>query len=66
MECEVNERITRSIYSSDLYVPFVNNEAAAKTLIYTGAKLWNSLPSHVKDLTNVDVFKCTLKRRMSH
>ena len=65
MGCEVNERITRSIDSSNLYVPFVDNEAAARTLIYTGAKLWNSLPSHVKDLTNVNVFKCTLKRYMS-
>ena len=30
MECEVNERITRSINSSNLYVPFVNNDATAE------------------------------------
>lgn len=61
MECEVSERITRSINSCNIYVPY---EAVTKTFIYTGAKLWNSLPSHLQDLTDIDAFKCSLKRHM--
>ena len=66
MECEVSSRTTRSTNSSNLYVPYVDNEIVTKTLMYTGAKLWNSLPSHLKDLTSIDVFKCKLKRFILH
>lgn len=35
MECEITERTTRSFSSSNLHVPYVDNETATKTLMYT-------------------------------
>ena len=55
-------RNTRMINSSDVYVPYIENEIASKTFIYTGAKLWKMLPIHIKDLTCIDGFKFHVKR----
>ena len=62
MECEMANRNTRMINSNDVYVPYIENEIASKTFIYTGAKLWKMLPSHIKDLTCIDGFKFHVKR----
>jgi len=64
MKCEINARETRSMYSHDIHVPFVTSEAAMKTLMYTGAKLWNAMPSHIKQISEIDAFKVLLRNHV--
>ena len=62
MECEIANRVTRATYSNNVHVPYTTTEYARRTLIYNGAKLWNTLPSHVKNVCNIESFKSYVKR----
>ena len=57
MSVDVIERISRNVDENDLYVPNVFKECAKKAFTYTGPKIWNSLPTRLKECTNLDVFK---------
>ena len=61
MECEIANRETRATYSNNVHVPYTTTEYARRTLIYNGAKLWNTLPSHVKNVCNIEYFKSHVK-----
>ena len=57
MSVDVNERISRNVDENDLYVPNVFKECAKKAFTYTGPTIWNSLPTRLKECTNLDIFK---------
>ena len=61
MECEIANCETIAIYSNNVHVPYTTTEYARKTFIYNGAKLWNTLPSHVKNVCNIESFKSYAK-----
>ena len=60
MEIEIKERKTRK-HDMDLYLPFPESELHKKMFIYRGARLWNSLPSQLKEIVNLNQFKKHLK-----
>ena len=64
MECEVQLRQTRSSDYNNVYVPFATNETVTKTLMFTGAVLWNSLPHHVQDITSLNTFKSKARQHV--
>ena len=61
MEIELREVNTRS-NDMNVYIPFPKNEFAKKSFYFSGAKNWNSLPDHIKESTNIEIFKRKLKR----
>jgi len=48
---DVSSRDTRS--TNQLYMPKPNCEIFRKSLMYSGAAIWSSLPLHVKNATSV-------------
>ena len=48
---------TRSSNNSDVYPPKVNKEIFRRSLVYSGAILWNQLPLAIKESTDTDSFK---------
>ena len=42
-------------------VPFPEKERSKQRFMYTGAKKWDPLPGGMKDMTNINTFKCHLK-----
>ena len=57
MRVDVHGYQTRGNHNSDVYPPTVKRSIYRNSLLYSGAILWNNLPSHIKDCTNVDSFK---------
>ena len=53
----VHSRSRRSISNNDLYVPKPNTELFRKSFVYSGSKLWNNLPYHVKNAETLGKFK---------
>jgi hypothetical protein len=51
---ETNKLSTRSA-RTDVKVPTVNSEMAKGKLSYSGARLFNSLPVEMKDITNLSL-----------
>ena len=56
---------TRSVTQLTLKVPKPRLEAYRKSFIYTGATLWNKLPSSVKDCKSIGCFKRSLSAYMA-
>ncbi len=48
---------TRHAQSRALCLNKINNECGRRTLQYSGAKLWNSIPSALRQMTSYDSFK---------
>ena len=48
---------TRGAKNDDVYPPKVNKSIFKRSLLYSGAILWNGLPDHIKKCTNIDDFK---------
>ena len=48
---------TRSSNNSDVYPPKVNKEIFRRSLVYSGAILWNQLPLAIKESTDTENFK---------
>ena len=63
MDIELRDVNTRS-HDMNVYIPFPTNELAKRSLYYSGAKNWNSLPSYIKESTSIEVFKKNLKRNI--
>lgn len=61
---EVNLVATRSAASNNLYVPRLKS-IFEKSLMYNGAKIWNSLPAHLKHSTDPKSFNFLAKRHFS-
>ena len=63
MNFDVNGMSTRS-HEMNVYVPYASSHFAESSFKYSGAVLWNALPSFLKDIHNVHDFKCKLKRHL--
>ena len=58
----VTNRIVRSQYRLDLVIPRVNQVSFGnKSIRSFGAKIWNSLPPHIKSCENLETFKRVIK-----
>ena len=44
-----------------LFIPRVHTSQGKKSFMYIGPKLWNSLPSYLRMVAEIDVFKRSLK-----
>ena len=62
MRLDIHPHDTRSSRSSDVHPPRIKKEIFRRSLEYSGAICFNSLPSQLKNCTSVDSFK-TLYRR---
>lgn len=60
---EVNGFNTRS-HDMNVYLPLPPNEFYKRKCMYNGAVIWNNLPSHLKDMNNIDCFKRHLKKHV--
>ena len=47
----------RSASSGCLHIPRPNSEFLKRTFKYSGLIVWNSIPSHIKDINKIDNFK---------
>ena len=54
---DVHQRPLRSTTENLLYVPKPNIELFRKSLSYSGSKIWNAIPDHVKQSTSIIQFK---------
>ena len=57
MRVDVHGYHTRGANNDDVYPPTVNKAIFKRSLLYSGAILWNGLPDHIKKCTNIDDFK---------
>ena len=57
MRVDVHGYQTRSSHNNDVYPPTVKKSIYKTSLLYAGAVLWNGLPIHIKECTNIDDFK---------
>ncbi len=58
-ENEATGSITRQ--HNNLYVPRTRTETGARSLAVTGPKLWNELPTCMKEAPNLQIFRHRLK-----
>ena len=57
-----SNRVVRSQYKLNVEVPTTNQiRFGDKSLRYYGAKMWNSLPLHLKSSNNLEIFKKLIK-----
>ena len=54
---DIHQRSLRSTTENLIYIPKPNIELFRKSLVYSGSKIWNSIPDHVKQSTSVTQFK---------
>ena len=52
-----NQYCTRSALSDQLYIPKFRTELFKKSLVFSGAKLWNHLPNNIKSCGSLNKFK---------
>ena len=55
------ENNTRSSSTKELIVPRPHTEIFKRSLAYAGPKIWNSLPIAIREVPNINIFKCLLK-----
>ena len=61
MTLDIHQRSLRSTAESLLYIPKPNTELFHKSLSYSGSKIWNAIPDHIKQSTSIAHFKRDLK-----
>jgi hypothetical protein len=61
-----NLRSLRSKTSHQLPIPKPNSELFRQSFRYSGAKLWNDLPLHVKSATSLSSFKTAYMKYVKH
>ena len=54
---EVHDRSLRSTSENLLYVPKPNIELYRNSLAYSGSKIWNSIPEHIRNATSLQQFR---------
>ena len=65
MRADIHPHDTRSSSRSDVHPPKVNKEIYRRSLEYSGAIAFNSLPSQLKECTSLDSFKYQYRRHFS-
>ena len=58
---EMQSRNLRSVDKDELKVPFARTNYFAKSFSVEGAKLWNALPIHLRQISNINTFKTNLR-----
>jgi len=53
----VSQRVTRSTQNNDLYVPYNKLNLTGNGLAYSGAILYNTLPSNIRNIRCLATFK---------
>ena len=61
MTSDIHQRSLRSPAENLLYIPKPNTELFHKSLSYSGYKIWNAIPDHIKQSTSIAHFKRDLK-----
>ena len=59
---ETHQRVTRTAANDELAIPFSKTSYYLKSLAVQGSKLWNNIPSYVRESDNVNIFKYRYKR----
>ena len=54
---EVHNKALRSTTANLLYVPKPNIEIYRKRLAYSGSKIWNSIPEHIRNANSLQQFR---------
>ena len=57
MTSDIHQRSLRSTAENFLYIPKPNTELFRKSLSYSGSKIWNAIPDHIKRSTCIAHFK---------
>ena len=57
LSSEVHERSLRSTTENLLYVPKPKIELYRNSLAYSGSKIWNSIPEHIRNSTSLQQFR---------
>ena len=57
LPCEVHERSLRFTTENLLYVPKPKLELYRDSLAYSGSKIWNSIPKHIRNSTSLQQFR---------
>ena len=58
---ELHSRYLRSVDKDKLNLPFAWTNYFAKSFSDEGAKLWNALPIHLRQFSNINTFKTNLR-----
>ena len=58
---DVHNHVTRQTNIGDLYVSNATTSYMQKSLQYSSSLLWNRLPQHIRNGTNLNIFKCLCK-----
>ena len=62
LSSEINERILRSSYNRNLYLPKPSRDIFKKSLSYFVPHTWNQLPTELKNSKSLAHFKCMYKK----
>jgi hypothetical protein len=54
---EIMDNSLRSCNNSELYIPKPENDKFKKSLLYSGPKLWNTLPLNIRKANSISEFK---------
>ena len=54
---EVHDRTLRSTADNLLYIPKPNTEHYRNSLAYSGSKIWNSIPNHLRNAVSLQQFR---------
>ena len=57
---------TRTADTLNLVLPRTNTSLCQNSFFFTGVKMWNSLPIHVKQGSNLHMFKNLLKYHVNN
>ena len=58
---EMHSRNLRSVDNDELRVPFARTNYFAKSFSVESAKQWNTLPIHLRQISNINTFKTNLR-----
>ena len=61
---EKHTRNLRSVTNDDLAVPFAKTNYFQKSFSVEGAYIWNSLPTDVKQIQNINTFNLSLRSHL--
>ena len=61
---EKHSRNLRSVTNDDLAVPFAKTNYFQKSFSVEGANIWNSLPTDIKQIQNINTFKLSLRSHL--
>ena len=60
-----HSHLTRAMSSDTFNSPFYTKSISQHFFLYQGIKVWNALPSHIKEIESIHLFKSKLKRYLS-